>query len=375
MDELYLGVDGGGTKTVAVVGDGRGNILGVGRGGGSNYQTVGLKRAADSIAAAIDEALRAAGALRVGVQAAAFALAGADFPHDFAVLEGMVASRWPGLRHTIVNDTWAAWRAGSETGWGLVAIAGTGSNVGGRSRVGVMKTGFGLTYEFGSRGGATHMLKDLLYHVFRAGLKAGPETALLPMVLGAFGLADVDALAEMLYLATSGSAATGSAGTATAGPVGETSGEAEIPVAAAANAATSPEADAARLLIPALFEVAAGGDAVAQQIIAENATALGEMTGGMARQLAFENEEVEVVLAGSLFEKPEYPLFTDTFMLALRRAVPRVSAHMPRLSQAAGAYLLGLEAGGVAVAAEVIQAAASSCREKFDIPDREAPQS
>ena len=348
MKELYLGVDGGGTKTVAAIGDALGNLVGLGKGGGSNYQTVGLDGAAAGIAAAVDGALRAAGAEPGQVQAASFALAGADFPRDFSALEGLITARWPGLKHTIVNDTWAAWRAGSETGWGLVAIAGTGSNVGGRTESGVIKTGLGLTYEFGSRGGATHMLKDLLYHVFRAGLQAGPDTALLPMVLGAFSLVDIEALAEQLYLATAGGG-TGAAGGAPTPAGGAVESGPQSP----------PDAATAALnLIPALFEVAAAGDAVARQIISENATALGEMTAGMARQLGLQNEEVEVVLAGSLFERPQLPLFRDAFLAALLRAVPRAWAHTPRLSAAAGAYLLGLEAGGIPVTRATIEVAA-----------------
>lgn len=355
--ELYLGVDGGGTKTVAVVGDAQGHVLGLGKGGGSNYQTAGLDGAAASIGAAVDGALQAAGARFAQAQAASFALAGADFPHDFQALEGLVAARWPGVKHSIVNDTWAAWRAGSETGWGLVATAGTGSNVGGRTKAGAMKTGIGLTYEFGSRGGATHMLQDLLHHVFRAGLKAGPETALLQMVLGMFSLTDVEALAQLLYLATAGGAAGPSAAAGVApGVAGGGAG--------AAGAGGSPtdlptEAAVAQILIPTMFEAAAGGDAVAQQIIFDNATALGEMTAGMARQLGFEKESVEVVLAGGIFERAQYPLFQDAFMLALHRTVPQAWAHTPRLSAAVGAYMLGLEAGGIAVTRAVIDAAAA----------------
>ena len=41
MTELFLGVDGGGTKTVAVIADGNGHILAAGRAGGSNYQSIG----------------------------------------------------------------------------------------------------------------------------------------------------------------------------------------------------------------------------------------------------------------------------------------------------------------------------------------------
>lgn len=324
MNGLYLGVDGGGTKTVALVGDAEGRILGTGRAGGSNYQTVGLDGAGDAIGRAVAQALGQAGAGLSDVRAAALALAGADFPSDTALLEGLARQRLPGIRSTVVNDAWAAWRAGTQTGWGLVAIAGTGSNVAGRTPSGQSRTGYGLTYEFGSRGGAVHMLNDVLYHVFRAGLQAGPETALLPAVLAAFSLGDVDALAQMLYAVRYAEAQT----------------EAND---------TPPEAAAANLLIPVLFDLAEGGDAIAQQIIIDNAAALGDLAGGMARLLGLEKDEVEVVVAGSLFERPRCPLYRDAFITALHRVAPRAWVHTARSSPAVGAYLLALEARGVAV--------------------------
>lgn len=343
MSDLFLGVDGGGTKTIALVGDAEGHILGSGRAGGSNYQTVGLDGAGAAIDQAVTEALREARAGLSSVRAASFALAGADFPPDFAALEGLVARRWPNLRSTVVNDAWAAWRGGTESGWGLAAVAGTGSNVVGRTPSGRTRTGWGLTYEFGSRGGATHLLRDVLYHIFRAGLKAGPDTALLPAALAALSLPDVDALAQALYAMKAASPASGSANPE-AGNAG----------------GMSPEAAAANLLIPLLFELAAAGDGIAQQVIIDNASAFGEMAGGMARLLHLEHEEVEVVVAGSLFERPEYPLYRDAFVTALHRAAPRAWAHTPRLSPAIGAYLLALEAGGIAVTEGVRVAAGAA---------------
>ncbi|MGE5591371.1 MAG: N-acetylglucosamine kinase [Bacillota bacterium] len=343
MNGLYLGVDGGGTKTVALVGDAEGRVLGTGRAGGSNYQTVGLEGAGAAIGQAVRQALGQADAGLSDLRAAALALAGADFPSDLSLLEELAARRLPGVKATVVNDAWAAWRAGTQTGWGLVAIAGTGSNVAGRTPSGRSKTGYGLTYEFGSRGGAVHMLKDVLYHVFRAGLMAGPETALLPAALAAFSLSDVDALAQLLYTVRA-TPAPAPANDATNGRNGEGGG-------------TPPEAAAANLLIPVLFELAEDGDAIAQQVIVDNAAALGDLAGGMARLLGLEKEEAEVVVSGSLFERPHYPLYRDAFTASLHRAVPRAWVHAAAAPPAVGAYLLALETGGVAVTERVRQAA------------------
>jgi len=53
-----IGVDGGGTKTVAALADLDGKILRIGRTGSSSPRNVGIKRAAQNIAQAIKKFLK-----------------------------------------------------------------------------------------------------------------------------------------------------------------------------------------------------------------------------------------------------------------------------------------------------------------------------
>jgi len=55
-----LGVDSGGSKTLAVVADEHGLVKGIGKSGGSNFQTAGKKKAAEELSQAIDQAMSAA---------------------------------------------------------------------------------------------------------------------------------------------------------------------------------------------------------------------------------------------------------------------------------------------------------------------------
>jgi N-acetylglucosamine kinase-like BadF-type ATPase len=76
-----LAVDGGNTKTLAAVADERGVTRGTGRGGPSDmYNATSPDAAIEAIAAAARQALDAAGADGDAVGAAAFSLAGADWP-------------------------------------------------------------------------------------------------------------------------------------------------------------------------------------------------------------------------------------------------------------------------------------------------------
>src|SRR5205085_1885323 len=74
--EYVLGVDGGGTKTHAVIADEHGRVLGEGFAGPSNPLRVGVNTAAAAVREAVDQACDAAGVRRADIVAAEVGLAG-----------------------------------------------------------------------------------------------------------------------------------------------------------------------------------------------------------------------------------------------------------------------------------------------------------
>src|SRR5947209_15664878 len=89
---VVVGVDGGGTKTHAVVTRSDGTLLGATRGGPSNWEMVGLDGARNTIVGAVRDALDAAGVEPARVAAGAFALAGCDWPSDHDRLAPVLAA-------------------------------------------------------------------------------------------------------------------------------------------------------------------------------------------------------------------------------------------------------------------------------------------
>ncbi|HEV2237339.1 MAG TPA: BadF/BadG/BcrA/BcrD ATPase family protein, partial [Ktedonobacterales bacterium] len=82
--EAWVGIDAGGSKTLAVVVDARGRELGRGRAAGANYQAMGLAAAREQVLAALAAALRAAG--HSGRPTAIWlGMAGVDRPADHAL--------------------------------------------------------------------------------------------------------------------------------------------------------------------------------------------------------------------------------------------------------------------------------------------------
>ncbi len=122
-----IGVDGGGTKTVAAVVDENGRQAGSGSGGPANARSVGLAPASANIATAIRNAVRAAGITLDNVSGILMSLAGFDTDLDLPVPQQAIrelAYTGPAI---FENDVVGAWAGATGSEPGIVAISGTGA--------------------------------------------------------------------------------------------------------------------------------------------------------------------------------------------------------------------------------------------------------
>jgi N-acetylglucosamine kinase-like BadF-type ATPase len=134
---LLLAVDGGGTKTQALVTDLQGKVLARGLGPGSNVHNVGFDESCKAVTTAIDGALlqivglRSAGGGQswrgAAIAAACFGLAGVDAPEDEAEISRWVRQQTIAERFMVVNDAELVLAGGTPEGWGVALISGTGS--------------------------------------------------------------------------------------------------------------------------------------------------------------------------------------------------------------------------------------------------------
>ena len=185
---LLLGVDGGNTKTIAVVARRDGSVAGVGKSGLSDIH--GAPTPSDGvgeIVRAVDAALAVAGVSVSDLDAATFSLAGVDWPEDFVYLRGELVRRLAlGGEPAIVNDAVGAIRSGSPDWTGIAVVCGTGGAVGARNvRGDVFHYGF---WPDGTGGGA--LGAQGLAAVWRADLGVGPETTLTGRALQRWGCSD-----------------------------------------------------------------------------------------------------------------------------------------------------------------------------------------
>jgi N-acetylglucosamine kinase-like BadF-type ATPase len=150
----FLGIDGGGTKTDAVLTDAAGVILARAKEGGLSYRHNGLARVLEVLSALL-EACSAEASLSPGDIASicvGLPLFGEDEACD-AMLREKIGEAL-GARVTIVNDVEAAWAGARSLLPGLVVVSGTGMIAFGRDEKGGAARAGGWSEHFSDEGSA-----------------------------------------------------------------------------------------------------------------------------------------------------------------------------------------------------------------------------
>lgn len=200
-ETAVLGVDGGGTKTRAVITDVRGRVLGEGLAGPSNPLRVGVGAAAAAVREAFDRALAGSSRRRADVSAAVVGLAGVrrkDLRERMreALLALGVASV------EIVTDAEIALHGATKGEPGLVLIAGTGSICCGLNARGRRACAGGWGPVAGDEGSGSWVARRALQAVARSVDGRGPQTSLVEPCLEYFNVAAAEDLSTAIYAPT-----------------------------------------------------------------------------------------------------------------------------------------------------------------------------
>lgn len=303
----FLGADLGGTKTHLVIADETGRALGFGESGPANQQSVGYGGMFQALQGALGQAARAAGVSVGSIRSAAFGVAGYDWPSQKPAMLQTINRLGLQAPSTIVNDAISALVAGSEGGWGVSVVSGTGCNCRGWDRQHKRQgrvTGFGSLA--GEAAGATELIYRAMQLIAFAWTKRGPATTLSDVFVSAAGARDVEDLLE-----------------------GYTTGRYRIPGEAA----------------PVIFQHAEEGDAVAVGLIEWAGVELGEMACAVIRQLELESLAFDVVLAGGMFEGG--PRLIEPMRRTIHKTAPKARLARLTVPSVAGAVLLAMMEAGL----------------------------
>lgn len=315
---FVLGVDGGGTKTVCVLMNDTGEVLGRGEAGASNYHSLGKDAAFLSIQSAMTQATASLGTVQV--TAICLGLAGVGRSSDMQVVQTWVKQlqssdalpiTWAMQPANVVicNDALIALVGGLGHAVGIVAIAGTGSIVYGRNSQGSTKRVGGWGPILGDSGSAYHIAVSGLQAALRAYDGCGAATRLQERFKEHLGLSSLEDLVNVVYQPTSG---------------------------------VQPKSNAQEIaaLAPIVAQEAASGDAVSVYIIEDAVKELVQATQVVIDALFSPAELVEVVTTGSVWQGCS--LMSEKFSASLLQRNPSVKVIFPRYEPAYGAGLLAL---------------------------------
>jgi len=191
-----IGVDGGGTKTLALLADLDGHVIARGVSGPSNYNAVGFETACEALESAISEARKDHPG---NIVALCLGLAGAGRQEDIDQFQMWATKKFPNTFVKVVNDAEILLAAGSLTGPALALVCGTGSIVYGRTMKGELIRAGGWGYLFGDEGSGYAIGVAVLRAVMQAYDGRGPSTLLTELVLERRGLSSPPELVRSIY--------------------------------------------------------------------------------------------------------------------------------------------------------------------------------
>ncbi|HEY7349097.1 MAG TPA: BadF/BadG/BcrA/BcrD ATPase family protein [Ktedonobacterales bacterium] len=191
----FLGIDGGGSKTLAVIVDAQGIERGRALAGSANYAAVGVEQAIKHLHAAAEQAAACA-ACRLPLKAAWLGLAGVDRPGDLALLLPWLQSLADFIRLT--NDAELLLSA-LDDAVGVALVAGTGSIALGRDARGVITRAGGWGHILGDEGSGYDIGRLALQTATRAADGRGEATALLEHIMTHWNLDRPDDMIGRVY--------------------------------------------------------------------------------------------------------------------------------------------------------------------------------
>ena len=317
--KIFVGVDGGGTKTETLACDENGAVLGYGIRDASNPLFVGKDKA---IRAILDSIREAAGNIEGnGGFYAAVCVPGIQVCKD--ELDQKLLSFCD--RTTLDADELNAFLGALAKPYGVVVVSGTGSFAMGIDRKGNRKELGGWGPVLGDEGSGYFIGLSALRAVIREYEGDGPQTALTPKVKEYMGIGDIGQLRQKVYSDGFGRAGIGS--------------------------------------LSRIVRTAAGeGDAVSLEIAGRAARELADLAERTIRKMKMCGEPYDLALTGGV--RNFGPLITEPFANQIEKEFPNIRVKDPEAEPVVGSLLIALKDSGIDIMDGSIMAnLKASCQE------------
>lgn len=297
----YIGVDGGASKTAALVVDENGNACGRGLAGGSNHLRVGIEEATRNVERSVNKALVEAGVAIRDVEYAYCGIAGSDHPvHRQRVIDSLSVF-FPRGNFIVDTDARIALTGAVGFGAGVVIISGTGSVAFGRNAKGEESRAGGWGPTLGDEGSGFWIAREGLSAIVRAHDGRGFATKMTDLLCNEYDMCNAEDLPRFVY-------------------------------------ATTTQADDIARYGKLVIESAQLGDDVAHDILSRGGSELAECVLAVARKLHMTDSDFAVAYVGGAFHAGEALL--SPMRLRLQRDAPGASLIPPQKTPVEGAAMM-----------------------------------
>lgn len=301
----FVGVDGGASKTAALVVDEHGEKLGAGLAGASNHLRVGIEEATRNVERAVNGALIEAGIALRDVEYAYCGIAGSDHPAHREKMIEAVRVFFPRGNFIVDTDARIALTGAVGFGPGVVIISGTGSVAFGRNPDGQETRAGGWGPTLGDEGSGFWIAREGLSAIVRAHDGRGFATTMTNLLCIEYGMCEPDDLPQFVY------------------------------------AATTHVDDIARYG-KLVIEAAQDGDDVAREILSRGGSELAECVVAIARKLHMTDSDFPVAYVGGAFHAGD--LLLSPMRLRLQRDCPGAVLQPPQHTPVEGAAKMAMRA-------------------------------
>ena len=298
---LFLGVDGGGTKThIVLIDEGR-EFVSEGFDGASNPLRVGIEPAVNNIMTAINAACDAVEKSRSDIVSATLGLAGVRREDLRQRVRESFIRNFHLKSVQVVTDADIALYGATLGKAGLVVIAGTGSICIGQDANGGRTTAGGWGPLAGDEGGGAGIARRALQAIAKASDGRAQPTDLSEAALEYFRAAKMDDLPVAIY---------------------------------------APQIDNAKIAGFARFviETARHGDPVAVRVVAEAGSELAQAAIAVIKRLKLERKQFPIVKIGSIFNAGD--LIIEPFIEKVWQIAPKAFMTEPQLTPGVAAARL-----------------------------------
>jgi N-acetylglucosamine kinase-like BadF-type ATPase len=314
MSEYVIGIDIGGTKSHLALFDTDGNFIDLGHWGCLNHEGLegSFKQFEKEFKQFVTQTLSKNGITMKQVASSALGVAGVDTKRQHIIVSD-IAKKIGFEKFTLANDSFLGIPAGSKTGTGICAINGTGCTLAGLNGKGEMFQIGGVGAVSADMGGGGYIGERLVSAVYCELFRKGESTVMTSLLFEKLGITSKYDFVEKIYEKT-------------------TDGTFDIYKCS-----------------PLMFEAVNRNDKVASGIFREIAASYANGISCMIEELHFPpEEELCIVLAGSVFVKGEHPFLIASLKEKISNDNPgrRITYNLLNVPNVAGAVLWALNSLG-----------------------------